>query len=142
MPFSPLAAPRAASVWLFKPESGEVNQCFARRYRLTKTDEFSSVFGFRKAIKSRHFLLHYRLRAADEAQHARLGLIIAKRFLKRAVDRNLVRRLIRESFRLLRPQLPARDLVLRLAIRPEALDRRALAKEIRGLLGKLSSPAR
>ena len=35
-----------------------------------------------------------------------------------------------------------RDLVLRLAIRPEALDRRALAKEIRGLLGKLSSPAR
>lgn len=115
---------------------------FPRTYRLTKTDDYSSVFGFRKAIKSRHFLLHYRLRAADEAQHARLGLIIAKRFLKRAVDRNLVRRLTRESFRLLRPQLPARDLVLRLASRPEALDRRALAKEIRGLLGKLTSPAR
>ncbi len=111
-------------------------------YRLTKTDDYSSVFGFRKAIRSRHFLLHYRSRAVDEAPYARLGLIIAKRQLKRAVDRNLVRRLIREHFRLLRPQLPARDLVFRLANRPEALDRRALATEIRGLLVKLISPVR
>jgi hypothetical protein len=60
--FSPLAAPRAASVWLFKPESGEVNQCFARRYRLTKTDEFSSVFGFRRAIRGKLLMLHYQPR--------------------------------------------------------------------------------
>jgi ribonuclease P protein component len=102
VPFSPLAAPRAASVWLFKPEYGEVNQCFARRYRLTKTDEFSSVFGFRKAIRSAHFLLHYRIREASEAPGARLGIVVAKRLLKRSVDRNLVRRLIREAFRLQR----------------------------------------
>ena len=115
---------------------------FPRTYRLTKTDDYSSVFGFRKAIKSRHFLIHYRLRAADEAQQARLGLVIAKRFLRRAVDRNLVRRLSREHFRLLHDQLPARDLVVRLASRPETLDRRALAAEIRGLLVKLISPVR
>ena len=115
---------------------------FPRTYRLTKTDDYSSVFGFRKAIRSRHFLLHYRLRAADEAQHARLGLIVAKRQLKRAVDRNLVRRLVREHFRLLRPQLLPRDLVFRLSSRPETLDRRALAAEIRGLLVKLIAPVR
>ena len=115
---------------------------FPRTYRLTKTDDYSSVFGFRKAIRSRHFLLHYRSRTREEAQHARLGLIIAKRQLKRSVDRNLVRRLIREHFRLLHSQLPARDLVFRLANRPEALDRRALAMEIRGLLVKLISPVR
>ena len=112
---------------------------FPKYYRLTKTDEFSSVFGFRKALKSRHFLLHYRLRAPDEAVGARLGLVVAKRLLRRSVDRNLIRRLAREHFRLMRCQLPSRDLILRLAAKPETLDRRALANEIRGLLGKMIS---
>ena len=114
---------------------------FPKRYRLTKTDEFSSVFGFRRALKSRHFLLHYRPRGADEAAGARVGLVVAKRFLKRSVDRNLLRRLAREKFRLLRSQLPARDLILRLATKPALpLDRKALAQEIDGLLHKLIQP--
>jgi len=105
---------------------------FPKYYRLTKTDEFSSVFGFRKALKSKHFLLHYRLRTDVEVPGARLGLVVAKRFLRRSVDRNLIRRLARE--------LPSRDLILRLAAKPVALDRRALAQEIRGLLGKIITP--
>ncbi len=32
-------------------------------------------------------------------EHPRLGLVIAKKHIKRAVDRNRVKRLIRESFR-------------------------------------------
>ena len=115
---------------------------FPKYYRLTKTDEFSSVFGFRKALKSKHFLLHYRLRTAEEVPGARLGLVVAKRFLRRSVDRNLVRRLAREHFRLMRCKLPSRDLILRLAAKPVALDRRALAQEIQGLLGKMISPER
>jgi ribonuclease P protein component len=114
---------------------------FPKQYRLTKTDEFSSVFGFRRALKSPHFLLHYRLRTSDEVARvagARLGLVVAKRLLKRSVDRNLVRRLARENFRLLRSRLPARDVILRLAVRPKPLDRWALGDEIRGLLGKLT----
>ena len=118
------------------------NAAFPKRYRLTKTDEFSSVFGFRKALKSPHFLLHYRLQAAEEGTGARLGLVVAKRFLRRSVDRNLIRRLAREHFRLLRSRLPARDLILRLASKPVALERRALAVEIRGLLSKIISPER
>jgi len=115
---------------------------FPKRYRLTKTDEFSSVFGFRKALKSPHFLLHYRLRAGEEVAGARLGLVVAKRFLKRSVDRNLIRRLAREHFRIVRSQLPSRDLILRLASKPVPLDRRALAEEIRGLLSRIISPER
>ena len=115
---------------------------FPKYYRLTKTDEFSSVFGFRKALKSKHFLLHYRLRTAEEVPGARLGLVVAKRFLRRSVDRNLIRRLAREHFRLMRCKLPSRDLILRLAAKPDALDRRALAQEIQGLLGKMISPER
>lgn len=45
---------------------------------------------------------------------ARLGLIVGKRVLKRAVDRNRAKRLIRESFRQ-RVEMPAVDVVVRLA---------------------------
>ena len=115
---------------------------YPRRYRLTKTDEFSSVFSFRKALRSPHFLLHWRTRSVADAQYPRLGLVVAKKLLPRAVDRNLIRRLTREHFRLLRQGLPARDLIMRLANRPAELDRKLLAAEIRGLLGKLMEPIR
>lgn len=113
---------------------------FSKRYRLLKTDEYSSVFGFRKALKSRHFLLHYRPRDAENLPDARLGLVVAKRFLRRSVDRNLVKRLARENFRLLRARLRCNDFVLRLAVKPKAIDRQALALEIQRLLSKMTSP--
>lgn len=50
----------------------------------------------------------------SEAAEARLGLIVAKRILKRAVDRNRAKRIIRESFRQ-RRCLPPVDVVVRLA---------------------------
>ena len=90
-------------------------------------------------LKSRHFLLHYRPRMASEGSGARLGLVVAKRFLRRSVDRNLVRRLVREHFRLLRARLRSCDLVVRLAAKPVPLDRQTMAQEIEGLLGKMIS---
>lgn len=47
-------------------------------------------------------------------QTARLGLVVPKRNAKRALHRNLVKRLAREAFRHVYSQLPAYDLVLRL----------------------------
>lgn len=111
---------------------------FAKCYRLTKTDEFSSVFSFRKAFRSNSFLLHYRPRSIAQIDGARLGLVVAKRFVRRSVDRNLIRRLIREIFRTQRAGLPALDLVIRLAAKPVfPLDRQVLAGEIGSLLNKL-----
>ena len=77
--------------------------------------------------------------SATPVTGARLGLVVAKRWLRRSVDRNLVRRLAREKFRLYRSQLPARDLILRLSAKPHALDRQALAAEIQGLLEKMTN---
>lgn len=111
---------------------------FPRHYRLTRTDDFSSVFSFRKAIRSTSFLLHYRPRGIGRIEGARLGLVIAKRNLRRSVDRNLVRRLAREAFRKQRSELPPYDLIVRLAVKPVVpLDRRALAEELRNLLDKV-----
>lgn len=125
---------------------------FPRQYRLTKTDDFSSVFGFRKAIRGQSFMLHYRHPQGDElaarvasgmTATPRLGVIVAKRLLKRAVHRNLVRRIAREAFRHLRPGMPPADIVLRLMVKPALpLDRQQLAKELRELLLRLYWPSR
>lgn len=48
----------------------------------------------------------------NELGHARLGLAISKRVSKRAVERNRIKRLLRESFRRVRHQLPAVDLMV------------------------------
>jgi ribonuclease P protein component len=48
---------------------------------------------------------------------ARLGTAISKRSLRRAVDRNRVKRVIRDSFRRQAAQLPAMDVVISLSQR-------------------------
>ncbi len=116
-----------------------MNQSFARRYRLTKTDEFSSVFGFRRAIRGKLLMLHYQPRPAGNTE-ARLGLVVGKKLLKRAVDRNTVKRIVREQFRHCRAGLPAVDLVVRLAAKPAPLDRKLLADDFLALLEKLQRP--
>jgi len=109
---------------------------FPRQYRLTKTDEYSSVFGFRRAIRGEFFLLHYGPRR-PQGEPARLGLVIGKKFLKLAVQRNLIKRIAREQFRLMQPDLPARDLIFRLAVKLKKVDRHLAAAEVVRLLGRL-----
>jgi ribonuclease P protein component len=116
-----------------------VEQTFARRYRLTKTDEFSSVFGFRRAIRGKVLMLHYQPRPEGNTE-ARLGLVVGKKQLKRAVDRNKVKRVVREQFRLRIAGLPAIDLVVRLAVKPVPLDGKLLAEDFLTLLDKLQRP--
>ena len=107
---------------------------FRSEYRLSKTDEFSSVFAFRKALRGIHFDMLHR---PNSAATARLGVVIGKKFVRSAVKRNLVRRIVRESFRQLRPQLPARDLVVRVRSRVVVVDRGAVRDELSVLFGRL-----
>jgi ribonuclease P protein component len=87
------------------------------------------------SLRSRHFVLKHR---SNAGLGARLGLIVARRLLKRAVDRNLVKRVAREAFRSAHQQLPSEDLVLRLAGSITDFDRRALRNELDGLLARLA----
>ncbi|TFW23388.1 ribonuclease P protein component [Massilia arenosa] len=90
--------------------SSEGSHDFARARRIVKTDEFSSVFRLRPAQKTAHFTLYAR---ANALPHARLGVVVAKRFAPRAVTRNTIKRTVRELFRV--AQLPALDLIVRLS---------------------------
>lgn len=129
-------APRVASVWAFNRTFGGVDKTFARWHRLTRTDEFSSVFDFRRAIRGKLLTVHYRPRP-DGENGARLGLVIGKKFVRRAVDRNQVKRVVRERFRCLRGDLPAVDVVVRLMVKSPRIDRKMLDADALALLEKL-----
>jgi len=90
--------------------TSEGSHDFARVRRIVKTDEFSSVFRLRPAQKTAHFVLYTR---SNELPHARLGVVVAKRFAPRAVTRNTIKRVTRELFRI--SPLPAIDCIVRLA---------------------------
>lgn len=83
---------------------------FARVRRIVKTDEFSSVFRLRPTQKTAHFVLYTR---HNQLPHARLGVVVAKRFAPRAATRNTIKRVTRELFRT--SALPPIDCVVRLS---------------------------
>jgi ribonuclease P protein component len=81
---------------------------FPRAARLTKAAEFAALRGGQR-ISCRHFHAEFR---PNTLTTGRLGLVVSKRVSKRAVDRNRLKRLIRDSFRRWSSRLPCVDLVL------------------------------
>jgi len=129
------AAPRVVTVSLSEVmRLPGVDQRFLDAYRLRKTDEFSSVFAFRRAVKGRFFMVHYR---PNEGETARMGVVVAKKLAKRANVRNLVKRIAREQFRLRRAELPALDMVIRLHARVSDATRAMINADLLQLLGRL-----
>jgi ribonuclease P protein component len=114
-----------------------VDQRFLSAYRLRKTDEYSSVFAFRRAYKGRYLVAHYR---PNELGTARLGVVVAKKLAKRANVRNLVKRIVREQFRKTRVALPPLDLVVRLHAPVNTATRAMINEDVAQLLGRLRAP--
>jgi len=84
---------------------------FTRRQRLLTPAQYTRVLKKGKRISGKYFRLAGIQRDEPDAG-ARLGLTIAKRSVKRAVDRNQVKRLARESFRHHCAELLALDVVV------------------------------
>ena len=80
-----------------------------RDARVRRAGDFAALRHASGRLGGRCFSVRYRPNGMD---HARLGLAISKRVSKRAVDRNRIKRLVRESFRRARTQMPAIDLVV------------------------------
>ncbi len=83
--------------------------------KIRKADDFSSVFRLRAGpgFRCRGDCLEI-LAGPNKLGWARLGLIVSKRILPRAVDRNRVKRQIREAFRLVQHELGGLDTIVRL----------------------------
>jgi ribonuclease P protein component len=82
---------------------------FPRKHRLVKPADYQFVFD--NAQKSADACLTV-LGRANGRECARLGLAIAKKSIRSAADRNRIKRLVRESFRLRQAEMGSVDFVV------------------------------
>jgi ribonuclease P protein component len=122
---------------------------FPRRAHLRASAEFQAVFGEGSRVSGPSLRLHVRFapmpvvagQGVDAGAGARLGLTVSKKVDARSVGRNRIRRILRETFRLTRAQLPDGDYVV--LAKPEAkkLDGAALRAELADLLRRAAKRA-
>lgn len=106
--FGPVV-PRAARGWV--SEAGpDLRPQYRRRQRLGSA-AIEEVLAKGKRLRTGPITAQFR---ANGLRLARLGLIIPKRQVPLAVDRNRIKRLLREWFRHRQGRLGGRDLVVRL----------------------------
>jgi ribonuclease P protein component len=85
-------------------------QAFKKSSRLLNASDFQAVFDDAPLRTShQHFLLLARLNSLG---HSRLGLVIAKKHIRLSVQRNRVKRLIRETFRVKQQQISGIDVIV------------------------------
>jgi ribonuclease P protein component len=113
---------------------------FPPQLRLKKPAEYKKVFA--KPVKSSdtYFTL---LAIKNDYDHPRLGLAIAKKNIKKAVHRNVIKRAVRENFRIQQQSLGNIDIVV-LARReavdaPQELLRKSLEKHWLRLVSRCAS---
>ena len=106
-----------------------------KQAKMIKTDDFSSVFNFRKRIATQYLALHYQ---PNTYQRPRLGLVVGKKVAKLSVNRNYMRRVLREFFRLQQHEICHVDLIVRVQKKFSKNDFTKIKKEFDGLIRKLN----
>ncbi|MCR9105365.1 MAG: ribonuclease P protein component [Gammaproteobacteria bacterium] len=76
---------------------GPISACFSKNKRLLNAGDYSRVFETASAKASHKHLLM--LGSVNDLPDHRLGLVIAKKHVRQAVNRNRIKRLAREFFR-------------------------------------------
>ena len=111
----------------------------SRRARsITSAADFSRIYSARQSCVGDMLKLHY---AKATSSQPRLGMSISKRLTSTAVQRNLVRRQLAETFRLTTDKLPAVDVVVTLTKEcTDKLQARKLASEFKQLLLTIPTP--
>ena len=108
---------------------------FPKSVRLLTSEQYSDVFQkVEIRVSSKHFLILARKR---DKINSRIGIIVAKKHVKLAVQRNRIKRLLRESFRHERHQFTNLDMVVLAKKNASSLSNIACAEELQYLWRKL-----
>tara|TARA_R110001599_G_scaffold67867_2_gene191377 strand:- start:2291 stop:2653 length:363 start_codon:yes stop_codon:yes gene_type:complete len=112
---------------------------FPKEVRLLTASDYSDVFqDVQLRVSSKNFLI---LARNHEMDHPRLGIIIAKKNVKLAVERNRLKRQLRETYRKERQLLPNLDLVVLAKKGADSQNNTLTAKELTYLWQKLKHKA-
>jgi len=109
---------------------------YPKSLRLLHSSEFKLVFDqpdYRAS--SREFLL---LARRNQQTQPRLGLVIGKKSVRRAVGRNQIKRVMREQFRLSQQLIAGFDVVLLARRGADQLDKVQLHMQLHALLQQLN----
>lgn len=109
---------------------------FGKSKRLLNASDYGAVFDradYKVSIKQVLCLAKQ-----NGSEHPRLGLVIAKKNIRLAVQRNRVKRIIRESFRLHQHELPAVDIVILARRGLGDLDNAAIHAELENIWKRLN----
>ena len=104
--------------------------------RIRDSKDFSSTF---KASKRRGFSYGTVFIRLNDSAVPRLGISVAKRFFKKAHDRNRWKRLVRESFRTHKGLLSSIDVVVVVRKEAEQCSNQAFLASLNGVWNYLAS---
>jgi ribonuclease P protein component len=107
-----------------------------RSARLLRREHFGDALAAGRARTRRHFTLYVRPNGEPQA---RIGIITSKRVAPRAVDRNRMKRLVREVFRSVRQRLKGLDLVVQLRRCPPRAATATARAEVARMLEELAA---
>ena len=107
---------------------------FPRPARLLLPPEFKRCFESGQRLSGRYFRVHVAC-----AEQPRLGLAVSRKVSRRAVERNRIKRVVRESFRHHRQRLPALDLVILAKREAATADNPTLRSDLASLWRRLPS---
>jgi ribonuclease P protein component len=115
-------------------ESGEHDFRLPRNLRLRKNADFQQVYDRRRSVSDRNIIVYGR---ENGLPYLRLGLSVSRKNGK-AHERNRLRRLYREAFRLTRHEMPTGlDLVI-IPRRPKPPTLAELMQSLPSLIGQLA----
>jgi ribonuclease P protein component len=106
-----------------------------RSARLRRPDEFAAALAAGPIGARRHFSVFAR---PNGLAHARLGIVTSKKVAPRAVDRNRVKRIVREAFRIWRGRLLGLDVLVRMRRCPSRGEEGQAGRELTHFLTELA----
>jgi ribonuclease P protein component len=116
------------------PRSARI-EGYSRRHRFSARGSFGAILRGPRKLRGRLAVIHV---ASGQPGESRMGLALTRRFVPRAVDRNRLKRLVRETFRRHVVKSRGFDCVVSLRGRFDATQAAPMLDEIRALLDQLA----